>query len=703
MGSPPITYETFTEFYFDTEETKNVIEWLIRQWIQSKGMDDLIPNSPNRPNENSIALISSSFRRLCRLIVTTRGLKSLGLLGESKTREELFADIESFRIDLGAKLFSEDKPVKDDKLKKFFLESIVDYIKFEQQDEQFMEIIKKNKNKEESIFQWISNSNYPAYIRIDLLTELAFRKLRKASDDQLFRYSKIRDELQELVEYGEKLIKKIESDSQILIANKNNQLFGNPSSTAALFHLRKTLIKVRYNPSPMDIFESALETLNMYKYPRDELRSIYGQIWTYHVIMRVHMFRGDQIQVELYENLIDGMVEGLTNNKFSKYQTLGKYLDVWGLTSHKKKGREYIEAVELRLMQKEFFDNLNLKWLLMERNIEERYAETLVKDKNHKQIKELKETNIAILLNVEPQEAKEISERIKQSPRCTRKKTYDKMKSQYNHKSFVWEKEGQVDYHPYNLFIFIANEEENISSVIDKELENLDKNHEKDMKKNKKTDSVQKRQKRIDEHEEKRNMMPLEIKRNRWKKSPHCSIKTGGRDRLIFGRKQGFNGPDKRELIKKIPDKFEECIDQLLTSKSPLRIAFLRIITREYLLQFTKYACSPIKNEPTYSDGSIDIVKSFKNGPCQYFKDNLERLSEEFNLMGENIARDEIEEYVKVFDEVISKPESGQKLAGEKIRDKGKKIQKILKDYVLEERPNSKLYFPRKYPRITKL
>jgi hypothetical protein len=197
--------------------------------------------------------------------------------------------------------------------------------------------------------------------------------------------------------------------------------------------------------------------------------------------------------------------------------------------------------------------------------------------------------------------------------------------------------------------------------------------------------------------------MPLKIKRNRWKKSPHCSIKTGGRDRLIFGLKNDLKGPDKRELIKKIPDKFEECIDQLLTSKSPLRIAFLRIITREYLLQFTKYACSPIKNEPTYSDGSIDIVKSFKNGPCQDFKDNLERLSEEFNLMGENIARDEIEEYVKVFDEVISEKVGGQKLDGKKIRDKGKKIQKILKDYVLEERPNSKLYFPRKYPRITKL
>ena len=498
------------------------------------------------------------------------------------------------------------------------------------------------------------------------------------------------------MEYGEKLIKKIESDSQILIANKNNQLFGNPSSTAALFHLRKTLIKVRYNPSPMDIFESALETLKMYKYPRDELRSIYGQIWTYHVIMRVHMFRGDQIQVELYENLIDGMVKGLTKNKFLKYRTLGKYLQVWGLTSHKKKGREYTEAVELRLMQKEFFSIKNVKWLLMEQNIEEHYAEKLAEDiknaKNKKRetdyaaVKKLKEDKIKTLLQTDSEKTTEIMKKIEgiESPRRI---SHDKLKKQSNWESVILKVD---DYSPYNLFTYIANEEEDIDKEIEKALKKIDRDDP-----NAKEDEMCNLKKK----------KASEMKRDRWKKSPHCSIKTGGRDRLIFGLKNDLKGPDKRELIKTIPNKFEECIDQLLTSQSPLRIAFLRIMTREYLLQFTKYACSPIKNEPNYSDDSIDIVKSFGNGPCKDFKDNLERLSEEFNLMGENIARDEIEEYVKVFDEVIEfdKKEKGPKLVGEKIRDRGRMIQKILIEYVLEERPNSKLYFPRKYPRITKL
>ena len=690
MGSSDITQQTFTRFYFDTEKTKKVIEWLIDEWGHEL--------TPHADKVEDIALISSSFRRLCRLILTTRGLTCLGILGKEETLDNFFSEeekIKSFRKNLETKLFTEKRFTLNDKLKEFFLESIVDYAKFQQPNEKFAEVTKKKKTG--SIFQWISSPKYPAYIRIDLLTELAFRKLRKASDDQLFRSSKIRIELQEMIKYGEKIIKKIESDSQILIGTKNNQLFGNPSSTAALFHLRKTLIKVRYNPSPMDIFESALETLNMYKYPNDELRSIYGQIWTYHVIMRVHMFRGDQIQVELYEKLIDGMVEGLTNNKYSKYRTLGKYLDVWGLTSHKKKGREYKEAVELRLMQKEFFNPILVR--LINQDMEEQNAEILAEDRTLPQIKKLKQSDIESILKINGDDAKKIMEKIKNTVSPSPRKKPEE-KSPYHRKPAKWEKVDVKEddyYSPYNLFRYIAHEEENIDNEIEKALKEIDNKHEDDIKGLKKTDTE-----KLKTLTNNRKIKPLEIKRDRWKKSSHCKISTKGASMIIFGPRKQLQPHVKRELIKKIPEKFEECIDQLLTSKSPLRIAFLRIITREYLLQFTKYACSPIKNEPNYSDDSIDIVKSFVNGPCKDFKDNLERLSEEFNLMGENIARDEIEEYVKVF-EVIRDEDFGQKLDGKKIRDKGIMIQKILKQYILEKRPNSKLYFPRKYPRITKL
>jgi len=410
------------------------------------------------------------------------------------------------------------------------------------------------------------------------------------------------------------------------------------------------------------------------------------------------MFRGDQIQVELYASLIDGMVKSLTSNKFPEYRTLGKYLQVWGLTSHKKKGREYKEAVQLRLAQEEFFTTKNVKWLLIEKDIEIHYAEKLVenlkyaknkeRETDYDAVKKLKEDKIKTLLQTDSEKTTEIMQKITkiESPRRI---SHDRLKKQSNWEPLKAEFKAD-DYSPYNLFTYIANEEEDIDKEIEKALKKIDGDDP-----NAKEDEMCNLKKK----------KASEMKRDRWKKSPHCSIKTGGRDRLIFGLKNDLKGPDKRELIKTIPNKFEECIDQLLTSQSPLRIAFLRIMTREYLLQFTKYACSPIKNEPNYSDDSIDIVKSFGNGPCKDFKDNLERLSEEFNLMGENIARDEIEEYVKVFDEVIEfdKKEKGPKLVGEKIRDRGRMIQKILIEYVLEERPNSKLYFPRKYPRITKL
>jgi len=699
MGSSDITQQTFTRFYFDTEKTKKVIEWLIDEWGHEL--------TPHADKVEDIALISSSFRRLCRLILTTRGLTCLGILGKEETLDNFFSEeekIKSFRKNLETKLFTEKRFTLNDKLKEFFLESIVDYAKFQQPNEKFAEVTKKKKTG--SIFQWISSPKYPAYIRIDLLTELAFRKLRKASDDQLFRSSKIRIELQEMIKYGEKIIKKIESDSQIP-TEQRNQLFGNPSSSVALFHLRKTLIEVRYNPSPMEIFESALETLKMYKYPKDELRSIYGQIWTYHVIMRVHMFRGDQIQVELYENLIDGMVKGLKENKFPEYQTLGRYLSDWQLTLHHNPGREYKEAMELLKMQEDFFQESPSN----------------------------------------------------QSGAIKRRKEYNEIKP------YLWRpgKWGKCDdYSPYNLFALIAYEDK---EYMDKELEVVTGNHFSDSVSKNKFDAMDNdklakyfadkfesggvKVKNIiasiftDELEEMDNgqlktifednikaegekfkdkLAPIfsEIQaviteKDRWKKSPHCTMKTGGRPKYIFGHKKGnWNGANKKELINIIPDKLEECIKQLLSSKSPLRISFLRIITREYLIQFTKYACSTFANEnrePNYSDSLTlspndekMIVQSFIDGPCKSLQDKLERLSEEFDLMEENIARNEIVDYIECLEYIsepsISKPSNrGIVTQGEQIREKGKMIQDVLKHYVLQLRPNSKLYFPRKYPR----
>jgi len=627
MSADEITVSNFTKHYFDVDKTKDLIIWLVKQWKQEMEIVDA------QADANGLPLISSTFRRLFRLICTTRGLESLKFPSSTDGRDEVLGvtddgKAKEFTKKLLEKVLSEDveqEHYKCGELKEFFEESLCEYIRFQDPEKKFREVIKNKR----SIFHLIGSPKCPIYIRIDLLTELSFRKLRKASEDTLFEIdSKIQTELEEMVEYGDALIERIESDYHVV--HLEDQLLGSPSSSIATFNLRKTLIKLRYSSSPKDVFESAMNTIKLYKYPRDELRAIYGQIWSYHAIMRAHMFRGDEIHVELYKKIIDSMVSCLVNPKKDvskenteaeemndKYIIFGKYFESWKLTNHDDiYGRNHEMPEGLKLIQKEFFS----------------------KDNKNRTAKWDWET----------------------SPDVTRQNLKNNKIYPYG-KTFIKDKKTGIQKKPF-------------SSLFDSIEPGIDKFESK-------TSFVQGQPRQ-------------------------------GRHGNIFVTRKELDPEMKKQLILAIPGKLDECIGKLLTSKSPLKISYLRLMTREYLLQFTKIACTNLSKrngkrqiEPSYDkiktiDERDEKFESFLKVVHKDLKDVLDSLHEEFDLMQEHIAMKEIKTYIECIKTIEKEPAILlQKGLFGGINYIGGKIQGELKKYICEEISNSKLYFPRKYPR----
>jgi hypothetical protein len=682
-----ITEYNFTKHYFDLDKTKDLIIWLVKQWRQDLVIVDAKPDARNLPK------LSSTFRRLFRLICTKRGLTKLDLLTARDKRDEVLgaADDEiakEFAKNLLEKVSSEDieqEPHKCPDLKEFFEESLCEYIRFQDPGKKFREIIKNEK----SIFHLIGSPKCPIYIRIDLLTELSFRKLRKASEDTLFEIdSRIQTELEEMVEYGDKLSKRIESDYHV--DHFENQLLGSPSSSLALFNMRKTLIKVRYCSSPQEVFESAMDTIKLYKYPRDELRAIYGQIWSYHAIMRAHMFRGDEIHVKLYQEIIDKMVECLLEwgkpgsseynseskaselrsclkslnlktdgNKAELVETLsnyqeqkeaerknhrfvvfGEYLDDWGLIDHEGDGRTHRIPEALKSIQKAFFE-----------------------DENKNRTVSWNWSNV-------------ISEPIK------------KVRGR------------KID--PYGIYKYLTEKvRKNRKEKFDGELKNNNNMSEEQIKKIKKEIAKE------FPYDETDPSLFEKIGPNLKLDKHHGGKVADGTPLMIFKVRKELHPEEKKKLILSLPVKLEACIDRLLTSKSPLKISYLRLMAREYLLQFTKIACKKLSKrkgefqaEPYYGGGKIvpehfsEMSDSFVSVLLQDkgLKKVLDRLHNEFELMEEYIAMKEIKSYIKCIEAECKKSRQGP-------LNIGKAIQKELEKYICEKEPNSELYFPRKYPR----
>jgi hypothetical protein len=626
MRADEITVSNFTKHYFDVDKTKDLIIWLVKQWKQKMEFVDA------QADANGLPLISSTFRRLFRLICITRGLESLKFSLSTDGRDEVLGvtddgKAKDFAKKLLEKVSSEDveqEHYKCGELKEFFEESLCEYIRFQDPEKKFRDIIKNKK----SIFHLIGSPKCPIYIRIDLLTELSFRKHRKATEDLIFGMdSEIQTELQEMMVYGDTLIERIESDYHV--DHFENQLLGSPSSSIATFNLRKTLIKLRYSSSPKDVFESAMNTIKLYKYPRDEFRAIYGQIWSYHAIMRAHMFRGDEIHVELYKKIIDSMVSCLVNPKkdvskenteteemSDKYIIFGKYLESWNLTKHDIEGRTHEMPEGLKSIQKEFFskDNKN-------RSVKWDWKTSPKRDA----LRELKNKEI-----------------------FPYGKTFKKD-----------EATGTLKKPPPSLF-----------------------------------DSIKLG---IDKFESKTSLVQGQPRQ--------------GRHGNIFVTRKELDPEMKKQLILAIPGKLDECIGKLLTSKSPLKISYLRLMTREYLLQFTKIACTNLSKrngirsvEPYYDkiktmDGREEKLESFIKVVHKDLKDVLDSLHQEFDLMQEHIAMKEIRTYIECIKTIEKEPDILQKGLFGGINHIGGKIQGELKKYICEERSNSKLYFPRKYPR----